>query len=91
MSLTWLPNAISALRLLTASHDVVAVVIHDPAELSLLSGSGEVRVRDPESRVLRRLAITRRTRRRFSAAMADRHRRLTDAFYQAHLNGARLA
>jgi uncharacterized protein (DUF58 family) len=79
---------IAELRLLAASHDVVGVVIHDPAELSLLSGSGEVRVKDPESRALRRLAITRRTRRRFSAAMAERRRQLVDAFYEAGMDHA---
>ena len=60
-------NEIPELRLLTASHDVVAVVIQDPAELELFRGAGEVRVKDPESGFLRRLAITRRTRRRYGA------------------------
>jgi uncharacterized protein (DUF58 family) len=79
---------IPELRLLSASHDVVGVVVHDPAELSLFRGGGEVRVKDPESGLLRRLALTRRTRRRHAAAMADRRRQLTDDFYAAGMDHA---
>jgi uncharacterized protein (DUF58 family) len=79
---------IPELRLLTASHDVIGVVIQDPAELSLFHAGGEVRVKDPESRLLRRLAITGRTRRRFAATMAARRQKLTDAFYAAGMDHA---
>jgi uncharacterized protein (DUF58 family) len=79
---------IPELRLLTASHDVVGVVIQDPSELSLFSGGGDVRVKDSESGVLRRLAITGRTRRRFAATMAARRQQLTDAFYDAGMDHA---
>lgn len=79
---------IPELRLLTASHDVVAVVVQDPAELELFRGAGEVRVKDPESGLLRRLAITRRSRRRYAASMAERTRRLTDLFYDAGMDHA---
>lgn len=81
-------NEIPELRLLTASHDVVAVVIQDPAELELFRGAGEVRVKDPESGFLRRLAITRRTRRRYTSSMAARKERLTDMFYDAGMDHA---
>jgi uncharacterized protein (DUF58 family) len=82
---------IPELRLLTAAHDVVGVVIQDPSELSLFAGGGEVRVKDPESGLLRRLAITGRTRRRFAATMAARRERLTDAFYDAGMDHAFLS
>jgi uncharacterized protein (DUF58 family) len=79
---------IPELRLLSASHDVVGIVIQDPSELSLFRAGGEVRVKDPELGVLRRLALTRRTRRRYAAAMDDRRRQLVDAFYSAGMDHA---
>jgi uncharacterized protein (DUF58 family) len=79
---------IPALRLLAASHDVVGVVVNDPSEVSLFRAGGEVRVKDPESGLLRRLALTRRTRRRYAATMADRQQRLIDAFYDAGMDHA---
>lgn len=80
--------AIPELRLLAATHDVVAVVVQDPSELSLFRAGGEVRVKDPESGLLRRLALTRRTRRRYAAAMDERRRRLIDDLYGAGLDHA---
>lgn len=79
---------IPELRLLTATHDVVGVVIQDPSEMSLFRAGGEVRVKDPESGLLRRLAITRRTRRRYAASMEERRRQLTNAFYDAGMDHA---
>jgi uncharacterized protein (DUF58 family) len=79
---------IPELRLLTAAHDVVGVVIEDPSERSLFGAGGEVRVKDPETGLLRRLALTGRTRRRYAASMAARRQRLTDAFYDAGMDHA---
>ena len=79
---------IPELRLLTARHDVVGVVIQDASELSLFRGGGEVRVKDPESGLLRRWALTRRTRRRYALSMDERRQRLTDAFYAAGMDHA---
>jgi uncharacterized protein (DUF58 family) len=76
------------LRLLTAAHDVVAVVVQDAAERRLFDAGGDVRVRDPETGARRRLAITGRVKRRVQAAMDERRRRLTDAFYDAGLDHA---
>jgi uncharacterized protein (DUF58 family) len=76
------------LRLLTASHDVVGVVVQDPSELSLFRASGEVRVKDPESGLLRRLALNRRNRRRYAASMDARRRQLIEAFYGAGMDHA---
>ena len=43
-------------------------------------------MKDPESGLLRRLALTRRTRHRYTAAMEERRQRLTDAFYGAGMD-----
>jgi uncharacterized protein (DUF58 family) len=79
---------LAELRLLTASHDVVGVVVQDPSEVALFRAGGEVRVKDSESGLLRRLAITGRTRRRYAASMATRREALTDAFYGAGMDHA---
>jgi uncharacterized protein (DUF58 family) len=83
--------AVPELRLLTASHDVVGVVVQDPAELGLFRAGGEVRVKDPETGLLRRLALTARSRRRYTASMEARRRQLADAFYAAGMDHAFLA
>lgn len=79
---------IPELRLLATTHDVVAIVVQDPSELSLFRAGGEVRVKDPESGLLRRLALTRRTRRRYAAAMDERRRRLIDDLYGTGMDHA---
>jgi uncharacterized protein (DUF58 family) len=76
------------LRLLSARHDVVAVVVEDPAEASLFAARGDVRVRDPETGLRRHLALNGRTRQRYAAAMRDRRLRLADALHAAGLDHA---
>jgi uncharacterized protein (DUF58 family) len=76
------------LRLLTALHDVVGVVVQDPSETTLFGAAGELRVRDPETGLRRRLALTVRTRRKYSAMMQKRRQALTDAFYAAGMDHA---
>jgi uncharacterized protein (DUF58 family) len=76
------------LRLLTATHDVVGIVVQDPSETGLFNVGGELRVRDPESGLRRRLALTGRTRRRYATLMHERRQRLTDAFYDAGMDHA---
>jgi uncharacterized protein (DUF58 family) len=75
-------------RLLTARHDVVGVVVEDPSEARLFDATGELRVRDPETGLRRRLALTGRTRRRYTRQMQDRRQRLTDEFYRAGMDHA---
>jgi uncharacterized protein (DUF58 family) len=72
---------VPALRPLTFAHDVVAIVVEDPSEAVLFAAHGEVRVRDPESGVRRRLALTFRTKQRYARQMAERRARLADDFY----------
>jgi len=80
--------ALPGLRLLAATHDVVGIVVEDPSEARLFNASGELRVRDPESGLRRRLALTGRTRRRYAALMRERRQGLTDAFYGAGMDHA---
>ncbi|MCC7126383.1 MAG: DUF58 domain-containing protein, partial [Acidobacteria bacterium] len=78
--------ALPDLRLLASSHDVVGVVLQDPAEAALFDAGGEVRVRDPESGIRRRLALTGRTRRQYAAMMATRRAQLVDDFHSAGMD-----
>jgi len=79
------------LRLLTAAHDVIGVVVEDPSETSLFNARGEIRVRDPETGGRFRLALTRRTRRRYSSSMRQRRTRLEEDLYAAGMDHAFLA
>lgn len=76
------------LRLLTATHDVIGVVVADPSEAKLFDATGDVRVRDPETGARRRLALSGRTRRRYSAVMQQRRAQLEDALYAAGMDHA---
>lgn len=76
------------LRLLTATHDVVGVVVEDPSEAALFRATGDIRVRDPETGARRRLALSSRTRRRYAAAMDRRRAQLAEALYDAGMDHA---
>jgi uncharacterized protein (DUF58 family) len=76
------------LRLLTATHDVVGIVVQDPSEARLFDARGELRVRDPETGLRRRLALTGRTRRKYGALMAERRTRLVNEFFDAGMDHA---
>jgi uncharacterized protein (DUF58 family) len=80
------PEGSPDVRLLAATHDVVAVVVQDPSEVDLFDSAGEIRVRDPESGTRRRLALTPRNRRRYRAAMSEHRARLTEAFFEAGMD-----
>jgi uncharacterized protein (DUF58 family) len=77
-----------SLRLLTARHDVIGVVIEDPAEARLFAAGGDLRVRDPESGLRRRLAVTGRTRRRYAAMAAERRVQLAESLFAAGMDHA---
>jgi uncharacterized protein (DUF58 family) len=64
------------LRTLAAAHDVVAIVVEDPADAELPAGRGFVRVRDVESRRGLTLALSDRNRRIYAHALAERRRSL---------------
>ena len=67
------------LRTLAAAHDVVAILVEDPADTELPAGRGFVRVRDVESRRGLTLALSDRNRRIYANALAERRRSLVQA------------
>jgi uncharacterized protein (DUF58 family) len=75
-------SAASDVKMLAARHDVVSVVVEDPAEASLPEGSGTIRVRDMESGRPTRLALSDTVRRRYRESAADRRTSLAKAFYR---------
>jgi uncharacterized protein (DUF58 family) len=77
-----------ALRLLTSMHDVVAIVVEDPAEARLFSGHGVVDVRDPDSGIRRRIALGNRARRAFAALVGNRRTALTARFRDLRMDHA---
>lgn len=79
---------IPSLRLLAARHDVIGIVVEDPAEAQLFAAGGDLRVRDPESGLRRHLAITGRTRRRYAAMAAERRTRLAESLFSAGMDHA---
>ena len=74
------------LGVLVARHDVIAVVLEDPAETTLPEGRGYMHLRDLESG--RDVAVALGPRRRAAYAEDTRRRResLADAFYRASID-----
>jgi len=70
------------LKVLAARHDVVAVVVEDPAEAALPPGNGEVRVKDLESGRERSVGLNEALRQRYAEAMRQRHEELERAFHR---------
>ncbi|MGH9386717.1 MAG: DUF58 domain-containing protein [Vicinamibacterales bacterium] len=75
-------GAASELKMLAARHDVVGVVVEDPAEITLPPGRGAIRVRDLESRRSVRVGLSNTLRRQYSDLANARRRTLTEAFYK---------
>jgi uncharacterized protein (DUF58 family) len=69
------------LRMLASRHDLVSVVVEDPAERSLPAGSGTIRVRDMESGRAVRVGLSEGLRRRYRDVTSARRRALVEAFY----------
>lgn len=67
------------LRLLASRHDLIAVVLEDPAEVALPTGGGYIRVREPETGASRVVGLSDTTR----AAYAESVTRRRDAMVQA--------
>ncbi len=76
------------LKMLSAHHDVVAVVVHDPAESALPAGGGSVSYRDMESGRRIRVGLSGSLRREFGAATARRREQLIDTFYKIPVDHA---
>lgn len=70
------------LRILASRHDVIAIVPEDAAETALPSGSGAIRLRDPESGRAISVALDRGTRQAYLDAVAGRRAAIVDACYR---------
>ena len=75
-------GACPELGMLAARHDVVAVVLEDPAETVLPGGSGFVRLRDLESGAEITVGLNRETRERYAGSIAQRRGTLREMFYR---------
>ncbi len=76
------------LRILTARHDVVAVVPEDPAETALPPGRGLLRFRDLETGRELAVGLGPGARRRYAEKARLRREELTRAFYRAGVDHA---
>ena len=74
------------LALLSARHDVIAVVPEDPAETTLPAGRGYLHVRDLESGRDVAVALGARSRRAYAADARRRRDELARAFYRASID-----
>jgi uncharacterized protein (DUF58 family) len=70
------------LRMLAKAHDVIAIVIEDPADTSLPPGTGYVRMRDVENGEEVVVSLNEHTRRAYAEAIERRRRALRDASYR---------
>lgn len=71
------------LAMLAERHDVIAVVLEDPAETRLPAGAGYVRVRDVESDAEVTVGLSDEVRQLYAAAVTRRRAALRDAFYRS--------
>jgi hypothetical protein len=74
------------LRMLTARHDVIAVIPQDPAETELLAGRGYIRLRDLETGRQVAVGLNPASRRRYEDTARRRRDDLTRAFYRAGMD-----
>jgi uncharacterized protein (DUF58 family) len=75
-------DASSDLKVLAATHDVIAVVVEDPAEAELPAGRGAVRFRDLESGAAVRIGLSDRIRGQYRDLVHGQRRDLTEALYR---------
>jgi uncharacterized protein (DUF58 family) len=74
--------AAAELKMLAVRHDVIAVVVEDPAEDALPAGTNVMVVRDLESGAHRRLGMGPGLRRRYADFVRRRRESLADAFHR---------
>ena len=70
------------MRMLASRHDVIAVVVEDPAETALPAGAGFIRIRDAESGADHVVALDARSRSSYAQAVESRRQALVDACYR---------
>jgi len=74
------------LKMLAARHDVVAVVVEDPAEAQLPPGRASFELRDLESGEYASIGLDDRLRAHYADAMRLRRERLAKAFYRVPMD-----
>lgn len=74
------------LRTLAAKHDVIGVVVEDPAEMMLPEGRGFISVRDLESGRQVRIGLSPRARGAYADAVRRRREDLIRLFYQVPMD-----
>ena len=75
-------SAFPELGMLAARHDVIAVVLEDPAETRLPAGAGFVRLRDLESDAEITVGLSHETRELYARSIEQRRAGLREMFYR---------
>ena len=70
------------MKVLAARHDLIGAVIEDPVETALPAGNGLVRVRDLETRAVRRVGLGTGLRRAYAEFVARQRQTLTHSLYR---------
>ncbi len=79
-------GAMEDLKMLATKHDIVGVVVEDPAEAVLPPGHGAVMFKDVESGAQRRVGLNQGVRDRYAAAMRQRREDLARSFYRVPMD-----
>jgi uncharacterized protein (DUF58 family) len=74
------------LKALAVRHDVVGVVLEDPAEMALLPGTGAVKVRDLETGRETRIGLSDDLRYRYDEMIQQRRKELIRTFYRTPMD-----
>jgi uncharacterized protein (DUF58 family) len=79
-------NGARDLKVLAATHDVIGVVVEDPAESELPAGRGAVSLRDLETGGRVRVGLSEGLRRRYKEFVTGRRAQLSDTFYRVPMD-----
>jgi uncharacterized protein (DUF58 family) len=74
------------LKVLAATHDVIGVVVEDPAESELPRGPSAISLRDLETGAAVRVGLGESMRQRYQELVRQRRVRLADAFYRVPMD-----
>lgn len=74
------------LKVLAATHDVIGVVVEDPAESELPGGRSAISLRDLETGAAVRVGLGAGLRTRYRELVQHRRERLADAFYRVPMD-----
>ena len=79
-------NGARDLKVLAAKHDVIGVVVEDPAESELPPGRGAIRLRDLETGKALQVGLGEGIRRRYRELIQRRRAELIDGFYRVPMD-----